>query len=303
MATALDDGAPARGAPWPAFAALIGGALAMGASPIFVRLADVGPFASAFFRVLLALPVLYAWMRIEDAHASGPADAGPRFSAPVVAAGLFFAGDLFFWHLSILHTSVANATFFATTAPVWVVIFGWLAYRRQVGAAALAGLALCLLGGLALVWQSFAFAPEHLVGDGLAAGTGMFFGAYFLAVEQARKRHRAARATFHMSLVMAAVLAAVAIGAALALGQPLLPASLQGWAVLIALAWVSHVGGQGLLTVALGSLPAMFSSLVIFLEGLAAAGLGWLVLAEAVTPLQAAGGLIILAGIWIARPK
>ena len=36
---------------------------------------------------------------------------------------------------------------------------------------------------------------------------------------------------------------------------------------------------------------------------LAAAGLGWLVLSEAVTPLQALGGLVILAGIWIARPR
>ena len=45
------------------FAALVAGAVAMGASPIFVRLADVGPFSSAFWRVTLALPLLYAWMR------------------------------------------------------------------------------------------------------------------------------------------------------------------------------------------------------------------------------------------------
>ncbi|WP_204323993.1 hypothetical protein, partial [Stenotrophomonas maltophilia] len=49
-----------------AFVALLSGALALGISPVFVRLADVGPFASAFWRTALALPVLYAWMRIED---------------------------------------------------------------------------------------------------------------------------------------------------------------------------------------------------------------------------------------------
>jgi drug/metabolite transporter (DMT)-like permease len=303
MTAAIDGRAAARGAFWPAFAALAGGALAMGISPIFVRLADVGPFASAFFRVFLALPVLYAWMLAEEAHAGGPADADPKFSAPIIASGLFFAADLFFWHLAILNTTVANATFFATTAPVWVVIFGWVAYRRQTRPSALIGLALCLAGGMALVWQSFTIAPGRLIGDGLAEVTAVFFGAYFLAVEKARKRHRAARATFYMSVVTAALLAVVAIGAALILGQPVFPAGLKGWAVLVALAWISHVGGQGLLTVALGSLPAMFSSLVIFLEALAAAGLGWLVLSEAVTPLQAMGGLVILAGIWIARPK
>ena len=58
-----------------AFAALCLGAVAMGISPIFVRFAsasvggapaDVGPFASAFWRVSLCLPLLYAWMRIEE---------------------------------------------------------------------------------------------------------------------------------------------------------------------------------------------------------------------------------------------
>ena len=53
-----------------AFLALVLGAVAMGISPIFVRYAnaDVGPFASAFWRVFLALPILYAWMRIEEAR-------------------------------------------------------------------------------------------------------------------------------------------------------------------------------------------------------------------------------------------
>ena len=41
--------------------ALVLGAMAMGVSPIFVRLADVGPFASAFWRVGGALPILFAW--------------------------------------------------------------------------------------------------------------------------------------------------------------------------------------------------------------------------------------------------
>jgi drug/metabolite transporter (DMT)-like permease len=302
MTATASDAAPSRGAFWPAFAALVGGAVAMGISPIFVRLADVGPFASAFYRVFLALPVLYAWMRVEEARAPRP-DLSPRFTGPVVATALFFTADLFFWHLAILNTTVANATFFATTAPVWVVIFGWLVYRRRVSAAALGGLGLCLLGGLALIGQSFALAPERLVGDGLAEATAVFFGAYFLAVEKARQRHRAARLTFYMSVITALLLAVVALGGQFFLGQRFLPMDVRGWAILIALAWVSHAGGQGLLTVALGSLPAMFSSLVIFLEALAAAGLGWLVLSERVTPLQAVGGLVILAGIWIARPR
>src|SRR5689334_12932617 len=96
-----------------AFAALCAGAVSMGISPIFVRFAaaDVGPFASAFWRVALALPVLYAWVRLDEAKAERP---GVAFGRATLVAGVAFAGDLFFWHLSILNTTVANATFFAT---------------------------------------------------------------------------------------------------------------------------------------------------------------------------------------------
>ena len=300
--TAVGARARGREAFWPAFAALVGGAFAMGASPIFVRLADVGPFASAFYRVLLALPLLYAWMRAEAGQGAAPTT-GPRFTGAMVLSGLLFAGDLFFWHLASLNTTVANATFFATTAPIWVGIFGWLVLRKRVGSATIAGLLLCLLGGAALVWQSLAFAPEHLTGDFYGAMTGLFFGAYFLAVARARERHGAGWVSFHATVVTATSLSLAALWGWLVLHQPLFPGSLKGWMVLVALAWVSHCGGQGMLAIALGSLPTLFSSLVIFLEALAAAGLGWLVLDEAVTPLQGLGGLVILAGIWVARPK
>ena len=60
------------------FAALIIGAVAMGLSPIFVRLAGVGPFTSAFWRVALALPVLYGWMRISERGRGKPSRRFPR---------------------------------------------------------------------------------------------------------------------------------------------------------------------------------------------------------------------------------
>ena len=53
---------------------------------------------------------------------------------------------------------------------------------------------------------------------------------------------------------------------------------------------------------ALGRLPAAFSSLVIFLEAIAAALFAWALLGEPVSAAQALGGLAILAGIYIARP-
>src|SRR5205823_10008295 len=143
-----------------ALAALVLGAIAMGASVLFVRWADVGPYASAFWRVLLALPFLFVWMRLENQSA-----AWPQLDRAVLLAGLFFTGDLFFWHLAIFGTTVANATFMATTAPVFVALAAWLLLSQRVGARAVAGLALCILGGTTLVGESYGFVPQRLLGD------------------------------------------------------------------------------------------------------------------------------------------
>jgi drug/metabolite transporter (DMT)-like permease len=277
-----------------AFACLVLGAIAMGASPIFVRLADIGPQASAFWRTFLALPFLWIWAAL--ANRGTP---GPQPHAPIWLAGIFFAGDLFFWHLSILATTVANATFLATTAPIWVTLGAGLLLGEKIGARTVVGLLLCLLGGGALVGQSFGFAPHRLVGDIYGLATALFFGCYMLAMRAARGHVSAGRLAFLSTSISAACLFVVA----LALEKDLLPRSAAGLAALVALALVSQVGGQGLLAVALGTLPATFSSLVIFLEAIAAAGLAWILLGEPLGPVQFLGGVLILLGIWIARPR
>lgn len=281
---------------------MLGAALAMSISPSLVRFADVGPLSSAFWRVFLAVPVLWIWMRAEERQPAGGDKSGTRgktWSLPIVLTGIFFAGDLLLWHLAIMRTTIANATFFATMAPLWVVIFGWLVLGQRVERTTVAGLGLCLVGGGALIYQSMALDASHAVGDALAIGTGIFFGLYFLTVGAARKDTGAARVTFEMSLITIAIL----LVAAVAVEGDILPRSAKGWGVLLALALVSHAGGQGLLSVALGRLPTVFSSLVIFLEAVAAAGFAWVLQDEPVSVLQAVGGAIILAGIWVARPR
>ncbi|WEK50456.1 MAG: DMT family transporter [Candidatus Kaistia colombiensis] len=282
-----------------AIPALILGAMAMGISPIFVRLTDVGPFASAFWRVGGALPLLFAWALFEARRSGAPMASIWKVDGAILAAGGLFACDLLFWHLAILKTSVANATFLATMAPVWVVLGSGFFIGEKVGRSVLAGLALCLLGATFLISVSWRMRPEHLDGDLYGIMTSFFFGGYFLAVRAARRRSSAGKITFLSTLITAAVLWGVAL-----LTEPrILPATAESAASLAGLAFISHAGGQGLLAFALGHLPAAFSALVIFLEAVAAAVAGWLFLGEAVSLPQMLGGAFILAGIFIARPQ
>ncbi len=277
--------------------ALVMGALAMGISPVFVREADVGPYTSAFYRVFLALPALWLWARLEARGVDARPD--PGWTRAILLAGVFFSGDLFFWHLAIFHTTIANATLLATLAPVWVALLSGLFIGEPVTRAMVVGLALCIAGASLLVGSSWGVAPERLVGDLYGLATSVFFGMYFLAVRVARREAMSGLIVLRSTAITAAALAVVA----LVMERAWVPTSVAGAASLLALAIVSHTGGQGLLAYALGHLSAAFSSLVIFLEALFAAFFAWLLFHEALQPLQYAGGIAILVGIWVARPR
>ncbi len=287
-----------------AMLALAGGAIAIGASPILVRWADVDPFAAAFWRVALALPALALWSllaREVRRRQTGPAPAAPmglaRAAWLMLLPGALFAGDLVFWHLSILNTTVANATLFANFSPVIVTVGAWTLLGERIERRFVIGLAIAMAGAVLLMGASIDVDPSHLRGDLYGLVTALFFGSYVLAVRRFRDRFSAADLMLGSTLVTAVVLLPIA----LVMGDRFWPGDAEGWLVLIALAWISHAGGQGLLAFALGHLPASFSSLVILLESIAAAILGWLLLSEALTPLQALGGAIVLSGVILAR--
>jgi drug/metabolite transporter (DMT)-like permease len=278
-----------------ALPALVLGGIAIGFSPIFVRLSELGPIATGFYRLFLALPLLWLWMRWEAGQGAQTVDniARVRFAVP----GLLFAGDILFWHWSITYTTVANATLFANLAPVIVTLGAWLYLHERITAQFLAGLALAMAGAALLVSASVALGARYVLGDGLGVITACFFGTYVLAVARLRDRCPASTIMFYSSVVTCLAL----LAATLISGESLVPRSANGWIALFALAWISQAMGQGLIAYALGHLPAAFSALVILIEPLTAAILGWLWLGEALGPWQAAGGVIVLAGIIVAR--
>lgn len=280
-----------------ALAALLVGAVTIAFSPIFVRISEIGPTATAFHRVALAAPMLFLWLAAERHGAAAPRrpTAGERHL--LVLAGLCFAGDLAFWHWSIKLTSVANSTLLANFAPVFVTPVAYLLFGERFRPSFLVGVALAIGGAALLTGGSLTLSPAHLLGDALGIVTAMFYAGYMLAVSRLRNSVSTATIMAWSGGVSAVLLLPVA----LASGESLLPATLQGWAVLFGLAWLSHAGGQSLIAYALAHLPASFSSVALLLQPATAAVLAWALLAEPLGAWQALGGAIVLAGVVVAR--
>jgi len=279
----------------PALGALLAGATFIALSPIFVRVSEAGPTASAFWRVALAVPALWIlyWAK--------PAARARRYSGKwplLLAAGFAFAGDLGFWHTSIQLTSVANSTLLANLASIFVTLAAWIFLRQRPTRVFLTGLGAALVGVTLLVHTSLEFSPTGLAGDALGVVTAMFYAAYILAVKGLRDR---GETTLHLMAVTSSVTALLLLPVALATGERMLPASASGWWILLGLALVSHAAGQGLIAYALAHLPAAFSSASLLFQPVMAALFAWVLLAEPLVALQVVGGLVVLLGIYLAR--
>ena len=277
----------------PALGALFLGATCIALSPIFVRLSEAGPTATAFWRVALAVPPLWLLLLLREKTPQSTA-LWPLY----LAAGLAFAGDLAFWHSSIKLTSVANATLLANLASLFVTLAAWIFLRQRPSRLFLAGLGAALLGVGLLVHTSLQFPRTALTGDALGVVTAMFYAAYILAVKGLRDQ---GATTLRLMAVTSTITAFILLPAALATGEQFFPATPAGWSILVGLALVSHAAGQGLIAYALAHLPASFSSVGLLLQPVAAALFAWLLLAEPLVALQVAGGLVVLAGIYLAR--
>jgi drug/metabolite transporter (DMT)-like permease len=278
-----------------ALLALFAGATCIALSPIWVRVSDVGPTASAFWRVALAMPLLWAALAL----APRAAVASPRRQWPLLAAaGLAFAGDLAFWHWSIRFTSVANSTLLANLASIFVTLAAWLLWRQKPSRQFLIGLALALVGVGLLVRASLDFSATALRGDGFGVITAAFYAWYLLSVKSLRDL---GAATLRLMAVTTTITAAALLPVALASGDTLLPAGAQGWLVLLGLAWITHAGGQGLIAYALAHLPAAFSSVGLLVQPVMAAAFAWVLLGEPLVALQVAGGAVVLAAIYLAQ--
>lgn len=274
----------------------MGGAAGIAFAPIFVRLSEVEPSATAFWRMAFALPLLWLW-RERERRVLQTARPLARDVPRLVAAGVFFAGDLAVWHWSIRFTTVANATLLANFAPIFVALGAYLLFGERFTRTFLAALALAICGAILLMGASVRLGAQSVLGDVLGIATAVFYASYILAVGRLRARLSTATVMTWSSAVTAAALLPIALLSRESLMAP----SLRGWLVLVGLAVISQFVGQSLIAYALAHLPAAFSSLVLLLQPVLAAVFAWLLLGERLAPLQVAGGAAVLVAISLAR--
>ncbi len=296
---------PAK-APNLAFSALLLGAVGIAFAPVLAKLAvnvdglqdgvRFSPVAAAFWRMAIASP--FFWLAVWRGRGRGAEApfAGPP-KLPLIVPGLFFAADLGIWHWAFEFTSVANATLEANFAAIIVplVAFFWL--KERFSWLFVVGAALALAGMARLVGFSISSEGDAWIGDLMGIGTAAAYSGYLLSSKVLLGR-------FPVKLVMACATTGTAVflllGAAVTPGR-LLPQTAASWGYLVALALIAQVFGQGLIAFGMSRLPAGFSAVTLILQPVVAAYLSWVMLDQKMSGAQMAAGLVVLAGIVLAR--
>lgn len=277
--------------PTLAFVAVVLANVALAFGPWFVRLADTGPVASAFWRITLAAPVLVA---LAWASGARPARLPPMLWITLLAGGVCFAADLASWHLGILRTTLANATLFGNSATLFFPVYGFIAARAWPTRTQGWAFGLAVAGAGLLMGRSLQVDPRNFAGDMLCLLAGVLYTVYFICMARARDVMAPLPALALSTL--ASVLPLLLF--ALLMGERIWPSN---WWPVLGLALASQVFGQGLMIYALGRLSPLVMGLALLIQPVVGATVGWLAYGERLQPPDFIGIALVAAALVLVR--
>jgi drug/metabolite transporter (DMT)-like permease len=280
-----------------ALAAMALGAALISTSAVFVKWVQIGPTASAFWRMGLAAVLLLAWLARPAVRAGWrPA---PRVLGLVAIAAVFFALDLWMWHRSILYAGVGLATLLGNFQVFALAGYGAFVLGERGGWRLWAGLLLAI-AGLALLlapgWSHFD--ARFRTGVAFGLGTAVAYGGFLISFRAAQGR-RAAASNESLLWWLCVLSAALLLAMTLAGGEPLQPQGARDWAALLAYALIAQVFGWLVIGNVMPKLSAGVLGLCLLLQPLLAYGWDALLFGTRLDALGCLGLVLSLAGIFL----
>lgn len=272
------------------------GAMLISASAILIELAGTGPATTAFWRCLLALPVLIPLLVLEQRRL-GARPPGARLGA--VLAGAFLAMDFVLWNHAISDLGAGVATVVGNMQVLFVAAAAWLLFKERPRRNFLIALPV-VMGGVVLVSGLTGKVPggiHPLAGIGYGVGTSLAYAGFLLIMRRTSAR------TPHVAGPLAEATASAAVAAALlapAFGGLQLDIGWPAFGWLLILAMSSQTFGWLLITSSLPRLPAALTSLVLLLQPAIAMLLAAIALGQQPTLVQIAGAVAVCGGVLIA---
>lgn len=235
----------------------------------------------------------------------------------VVAYGIVpIAGAQLCYYNAVAHLSVGVALLLEYTSPVLVVGWLWATTRRRPSNLTMAGVALAV-AGMTLVLglvdgDGFSGARINLVGVGWGLAAAVCAACYFMMSDEVAADQTEEGSLNSITLATGGLFVG-AIAVALLGVSGAMPMRFTAHDTVVAgftTSWIIPVIALGLIPTAIAytlgilgiaRLRPRFASLVGLAEVMFAVLAAWALLGEALTPMQAVGGAVVLAGLVLAR--
>lgn len=268
-------------------------AAGFGAMAIFAKLAyrdGVTLATMLFLRFAIAGALLAAWGLLHGMRWPR----GRNLLWLLAMGGIGYVGQSFGYFAALQYASAGLVALLLYLYPAIVVVLSALIFGRRIGVARGWAVAVALAGTALTVGGDLVSEPTGIV---LGIAAAFIYSAYILAGEGVMPRVGPQAAATVVMLAAALVYGAMAFGGGLAL-----PATATGWAAVLAIALFSTLLAILGFFKGMEKLGAADASTLSTLEPLITLALAALVLGEAVTALQlAGGGLIMAAVLYLAR--
>ncbi len=265
------------------------GLLAVSQSGNIIRISDAHPVAIAGWRLLLATLLLAPFAL----RAGGLRVLDLRGLLLLGAAGVTLALHFFTWIAAVQETQVANAALLFSLSPVLTAAGGRLFFGERVTRRLAISIGLGVLGVAVIGWSDLRMAPDHILGDGLALLTAVFFAIYTLLGRQLRGE--LPTATYVASIY--GVAAVVSFGWMMVGDIPLVDYEPRDWWCFMLMAAVPTGIGHTGINHALRYLSAARLSVLTLVEPPLAAAVAWWVWEESITGAMFLGFGLIAAAV------
>jgi drug/metabolite transporter (DMT)-like permease len=287
------------------------GVLAVSTASIFIRYAqEYAPsIVIAAWRMTLAAVLLTPFaLTLRRAELRS---LSRRELALVLISGFFLALHFATWISSLAFTTVASSVVLVDTAPLWVALIAPYALGERISSKVKIGMGLAFTGSVvialsdACAWSGAGLACPPLgefvrgrafIGDLLALAGALTAAVYLIIGRSVRSRVSLLTYIFVVYGVSAAVLVVMMLGA----NQPALGYPAVAYLWFLALALFPQLLGHTSYNWALGYLPAAYVSIALLGEPIGSTLLAMVFLGEIPTGLKIIGGVITLAGIYLA---
>ena len=163
---------------------LFAGATCISFSPVWVKLADVSPTTSGFYRLAIGGVALALVIAATGRHVR----LSKRAWQILAAAAIFFALDIWFFHASIIIVGPGLATLLSNFQVFFMMLAGLLLLGQRPHLLQLVAIPLALFGlGLIVGFDWNALSSDYRSGVILGLLAALFYAGYMLFMRSARR--------------------------------------------------------------------------------------------------------------------